>query len=137
MIRILFIIITVYLITKTVLWYSDCEPESSRELRKALRYSDYNLSYIDKVANVIALGAKVVVTDTKTQIVVPTKGFWQLSTNAQVRACLKHRMDNDQFRNFMLINFDKNLIFSNLEINQNNLVKTGMKPLYRSRRHRS
>ena len=105
MIRILFIIITVYLITKTVLWYSDCEPESSRELRK-------------------------------TQIVVPTKGFWQLSTNAQVRACLKHRMDNDQFRNFMLINFDKNLIFSNLEINQNNLVKTGMKPLYRSRRHR-
>ena len=136
MIRILFIIITVYLITKTVLWYSDCEPESSRELRKALRYSDYNLSYIDKVANVIALGAKVVVTDTKTQIVVPTKGFWQLSTNAQVRACLKHRMDNDQFRNFMLINFDKNLIFSNLEINQNNLVKTGMIPLYRSRRHR-
>ena len=136
MIHILFIIIAVYLITKTVLWYSDCEPKVSKELRKALRYSDYNLSYIDKVANAIALGAKVVVTDTKTQIVVPTKGFWQLSTNAQVRACLKHRMDNDQFRNFMLINFDKNLIFSNLEINQNNLVKTGMKPLYRSRRHR-
>lgn len=126
----------VYLITKAVLWYSDAEPTTSRELRKALRYSDYNLSYIDKLANVIALGAKVVVSDNKTQIVVPTKGFWQLSTNAQVRACLKRRMENDQFNNFMTINFDKRVIFSNLEINRNNLVKTGMKPLYRSRRHR-
>lgn len=136
MIHIIFVIIMVYLITKAVLWYSDAEPTTSRELRKALRYSDYNLSYIDKLANVIALGAKVVVSDNKTQIVVPTKGFWQLSTNAQVRACLKRRMENDQFNNFMTINFDKRVIFSNLEINRNNLVKTGMKPLYRSRRHR-
>lgn len=56
----LIVIISIWLLLKTAIWTSDASSKKSSELQKAIRYSEYDLTYTDKVANVIALGAKVV-----------------------------------------------------------------------------
>lgn len=128
------LIIGVLLLIKLIIWNSDASANSG-ELKRALRLNEDDLSYSDKLTNVIALGAKVVDDYTEVTIIVPTKGFWQFWTNPTVRQKLKERMDNEIFQDFLKINYP-NVVFSNVQITKNCLVLKGTQPINYRRRHR-
>ena len=129
----LIVIIGIGLLLKTAIWTSDATPKKSTELQKAIRYSEYDLTYTDKVANAIALGAKVVERYSSTSLIVPTKGFWQFSTNPAVRHKLKQRMVSESFKDYLKINYP-NIVFSSIQVQKNCLVLVGKKPYIHRRR---
>lgn len=128
------LIIGVLLLIKLIIWNSDASPNSG-ELKRSLRLSGDDLSYSDKLTNVIALGAKVVDDYTEVTIIVPTKGFWQFWTNPTVRQKLKERMDNAIFKDYIKLNYS-NVAFSSVRLEKNRLVLKGTKPINYRRRHR-
>lgn len=129
----LVVIIGFWLLLKTAIWTSDASSKKSNELQKAIRYSEYDLTYTDKVANVIALGAKVVERYSSTSLIVPTKGFWQFSTNPSVRQKLKQRMASESFKDYLKINYPE-IVFSSIQVQRNCLVMVGKKPYIHRRR---
>ena len=129
----LIVIIGIGLLLKTAIWSSYATPKKSTELQKAIRYSEYDLTYTDKVANAIALGAKVVERYSSTSLIVPTKGFWQFSTNPAVRQKLKQRMVSESFKDYLKINYP-NIVFSSIQVQKNCLVLVGKKPYIHRRR---
>lgn len=128
------LIIGVLLLIKLIIWNSDASPNSG-ELKRSLRLNGDDLSYSNKLANVIALGAKVVDDYTEVTIIVPTKGFWQFWTNPTVRQQLKERMDSEIFKDYIKLNYP-NVAFSSVQLEKNRLVLRGTKPINYRRRHR-
>lgn len=128
------LIIGVLLLIKLIIWNSDASPNSG-ELKRSLHLSGDDLSYSDKLTNVIALGAKVVDDYAEVTIIVPTKGFWQFWTKPTVRQQLKERMDNEIFKDYIKLNYP-NVAFSSVRLEKNQLVLRGTKPINYRRRHR-
>lgn len=107
----LFIIVIAVLGFCTYKYISDNTQNIDKALSKALRRTSYNLDYIDKQANVIALGANVSVQNNKVTIEIPTRGIWQISTNPQVAQCLMDRVESKEFKRFLDLNYN-NVTFS-------------------------
>ncbi|WP_277291039.1 hypothetical protein [Streptococcus orisratti] len=130
----LVLIVGISLLVKLIIWTSDASPKST-DLQRALRYGEYNLSYSEKVANVVALGAKVVEDCSNVRIIVPTKGFWQLRTTPIVRQILKERIKAEIFQDFVKVNYS-NVVFTTVQVEKNYLVMNGRKSNTFCRHHR-
>ena len=91
MILILFVILVVFILCKYVFNIGQSKESA---LSKAIRRTSYDLDYIDKQANAIALGANVIAHGSKITLEIPTRGLWQLSTNPQVAQCLMERVNS-------------------------------------------
>lgn len=95
-------------------------------LSNALRRTSYNLDFIDKEANAIALGANVISRQNKVIIEIPTRGLWQFATNAQVAARLMDRVNSKEFKRFLDLNY-RGVVFSAPVFEQNKIVVVGTK----------
>lgn len=123
MIFILFIILLVFVLCKYVFKVGQSNESA---LSKAIRRTSYNLDYIDKQANAIALGANVITHGKKVILEIPTRGLWQLSTNPQVAQCLMERVNSAEFKRFLDLNYS-GVVFSKPKFEQNKIVIIGMK----------
>ncbi|WP_251717820.1 hypothetical protein [Lactobacillus agrestimuris] len=95
-------------------------------LSNAIRRTSYDLDYIDKEANIIALGANVITRGHKVIIEIPTRGLWQFATNSQVAQCLMDRVNSKEFKRFLDLNY-KGVVFSKPTFEQNKIVIIGSK----------
>ena len=123
MILILFVILVVFILCKYVFNISQSKESA---LSKAIRRTSYDLDYIDKQANAIALGANVIAHGSKITLEIPTRGLWQLSTNPQVAQCLMERVNSKEFKRFLDLNYS-DIAFSKPKFEQNKIVIVGTK----------
>lgn len=120
---ILFTILLVFILCKYVFKVGQ---NNESALSKAIRRTSYNLDYIDKQANAIALGANVITHGNKIILEIPTRGLWQFSTNPQIAQCLMERVNSEEFKRFLDLNY-KGVVFSKPKFEQNKIVIIGMK----------
>lgn len=123
MILILFVILVVFILCKYVFNIGQSKESA---LSKAIRRTSYDLDYIDKQANAIALGANVIAHGSKITLEIPTRGLWQLSTNPQVAQCLMERVNSKEFKRFLDLNYS-DIAFSKPKFEQNKIVIAGTK----------
>ena len=129
MILILFIILVVFVLCKYVFNVGQSKESA---LSKAIRRTSYDLDYIDKQANAIALGANVIKHGNKIILEIPTRGLWQLSTNPQVAQCLMQRVNSKEFKRFLDLNYS-DVAFSTPRYEQNKIVIIGTKSEFNHR----
>ncbi|WP_249905715.1 hypothetical protein [Lactobacillus amylovorus] len=123
MILILFVVLVVFILCKYVFNVGQSKESA---LSKAIRRTSYDLDYIDKQANAIALGANVIAHGSKITLEIPTRGLWQLSTNPQVAQCLMERVNSKEFKRFLDLNYS-DVAFSKPRFEQNKIVIVGTK----------
>lgn len=123
MILTLVIILVVFVLSKYVF---NAGQSKESALSKALRRTSYDLDYIDKQANAIALGANVITHGNEIILEIPTRGLWQLSTNPQVAQCLLERVNSGEFKRFLDLNYS-DVAFSKPKFEQNKIVIVGTK----------
>lgn len=119
------VILIILVIVKVLKYYKTALGSETKELARSIRVTSENLNYSEKKANVIALLAKVEEYQDEIRILIPTKGFWELSTNADVRSILLERVKDPKFKNFLDLNFGSNVSFSEPELEQNEIVIVG------------
>lgn len=119
------VILIILVIVKVLKYYEPALGSETKELARSIRVTSENLNYSEKKANVIALLAKIEEYQDEIRILIPTKGFWELSTNADVRSILLERVKDPKFKNFLDLNFGSNVSFSEPELEQNEIVIVG------------
>lgn len=119
------LILLILIIVKIIKYYAAALGPETRELMRSIRVTSETLTYSAKKANIIALFAKVEEEQDEIRIIIPTKGFWEFSTNADVRSILLERVNDQKFKNFLDLNFDMNTSFSEPELKPNEILIIG------------
>lgn len=112
-------------IVKIAKYYSVASFYETRELMKAIRLMGENLTYSQKKANIIALLARVEISKKEVNILISTKGFWEFSTDPDVRQIFRKRIQSQKFKDFLDLTFDSDFSFSEPKIIQNQIIIRG------------
>ena len=123
--KIAILILLFLIIVKILKYYSGVSLYETRELMKAIRMMGENLTYSQKKANVIALLARVEISKNEVKILISTKGFWEVSTDSDVRQIFRKRVESQKFKDFLDLTFDFDFSFSEPEVKKDEIIIRG------------